>query len=79
LAFLAFLLDALRKGWQCWAFQDRLLSPLALGIAAGIAGSYGAHERGRFPWPSDATIGLAGCRPPDSHAQDVRSASGFTV
>src|SRR6266446_269382 len=38
LAFLAFLLDALRKGWQCWAFQDRLLSPLALGIAAGIAG-----------------------------------------
>jgi putative inorganic carbon (HCO3(-)) transporter len=38
LAFLAFLLDALRKGWRCWAFQDRLLSPLALGFAAGIAG-----------------------------------------
>jgi putative inorganic carbon (HCO3(-)) transporter len=38
LAFLAFLLDALRKGWQCWALQDRLLSPLALGFAAGIAG-----------------------------------------
>ena len=38
LCFLAFLLDALRKGWQCWALQDRLLSPLALGIMAGIAG-----------------------------------------
>lgn len=38
LAFLAFLLDALRKGWQCWAIQDSLLSPLALGIMAGIAG-----------------------------------------
>jgi len=38
LAFLAFLLDALRKGWQCWARQDRLLAPLALGFAAGIAG-----------------------------------------
>jgi putative inorganic carbon (HCO3(-)) transporter len=38
LAFLAFLLDALRKGWQCWVLQDRLLSPLALGFAAGIAG-----------------------------------------
>jgi putative inorganic carbon (HCO3(-)) transporter len=38
LAFLAFLLNALHKGWQCWALQDRLLSPLALGIIAGIAG-----------------------------------------
>jgi putative inorganic carbon (HCO3(-)) transporter len=38
LAFLAFLLDALRKGWQCGARQDHLLSPLALGFAAGIAG-----------------------------------------
>src|SRR5205823_677463 len=38
LSFLAFLLDALRNGWQCWARQDRLLSPLALGFAAGIAG-----------------------------------------
>jgi len=38
LAFLAFLLDALRKGWRCWACQDPILSPLALGLAAGIAG-----------------------------------------
>ncbi len=38
LCFLAFLVDALRKGWQCWALQDPLLSPLALGIMAGIAG-----------------------------------------
>jgi putative inorganic carbon (hco3(-)) transporter len=38
LAFLAFLLDALRKGWQCWVHRDPLISPLALGFAAGIAG-----------------------------------------
>ncbi|MCU1316116.1 MAG: O-antigen polymerase, partial [Candidatus Acidoferrum typicum] len=38
LAFLAFLLGALRKGWQCWVHRDSLLSPLALGFAAGIAG-----------------------------------------
>jgi O-antigen ligase len=38
LAFLAFLLGTLRKGWQCWKVQDRLLSPLALGLAAGICG-----------------------------------------
>jgi O-antigen ligase len=38
LAFLAFLLDALRKGWRCWVHRDPLLSPLALGFAAGIAG-----------------------------------------
>jgi O-antigen ligase len=38
LAFLAFLLDALRKGWRCWVYRDPLLSPLALGFAAGIAG-----------------------------------------
>jgi putative inorganic carbon (hco3(-)) transporter len=38
LAFLAFLLGSLRRGWQCWKFQDRLLSPLALGLTAGIAG-----------------------------------------
>jgi O-antigen ligase len=37
LAFLGFLLDALRKGWQCWVQRDPLLSPLALGFAAGIA------------------------------------------
>jgi putative inorganic carbon (hco3(-)) transporter len=38
LGFLAFLLDALLKGWRCWKFQDRFLSPLALGIVAGIGG-----------------------------------------
>jgi putative inorganic carbon (HCO3(-)) transporter len=38
LAFVAFLLDALRKGWRCWTRQDPLLSPLALGFAAGLAG-----------------------------------------
>jgi putative inorganic carbon (HCO3(-)) transporter len=37
LAFLAFLLDAVRKGWRCWVYQDPILSPLALGFAAGIA------------------------------------------
>jgi putative inorganic carbon (HCO3(-)) transporter len=38
IAFLAFLVDALRKGWQCWVHRDSLLSPLALGFTAGIAG-----------------------------------------
>ena len=37
-AFLAFLGGTVRKGWQCWDFGDRLLSPLALGFAAGIIG-----------------------------------------
>jgi O-antigen ligase len=38
LAYLAFLLGTLRTGWQCWKLQDHLLSPLALGLAAGVAG-----------------------------------------
>lgn len=37
-AFLAFYIGIVRKGWHCWNFQDRLLSPLALGFAAGIVG-----------------------------------------
>jgi len=37
-AFLAFFVGMVRKGWQCWNFRDRLLSPLALGFAAGIVG-----------------------------------------
>jgi putative inorganic carbon (hco3(-)) transporter len=38
LAFLAFLWVTIRKGWQCWTLKDSFLSPLALGIVAGIAG-----------------------------------------
>jgi O-antigen ligase len=38
LAFLAFVIDAFRKGWRCWTYGDPLLSPIALGFAAGIAG-----------------------------------------
>ena len=38
IAFVAFFVGTVRKGWQCWNFQDRLLSPLALGLAAGIVG-----------------------------------------
>ena len=38
LAFLGFLLGALRKGSQCWKVQDPLFSPLALGFVAGISG-----------------------------------------
>lgn len=37
-AFLAFFAGTIRKGWQCWSFQDSLLSPLALGFAAGLVG-----------------------------------------
>jgi O-antigen ligase len=39
LAYLAFLLGALRTGWQCWRSQDSLLSPIALGFVGGIAGN----------------------------------------
>jgi len=38
LAYVAFLLGTLRTGWRCWKLQDPLLSALALGFAAGIAG-----------------------------------------
>jgi O-antigen ligase len=38
LAYVAFLLGTLRKGWQTWKCGDTLLSPLALGFVAGIAG-----------------------------------------
>jgi putative inorganic carbon (hco3(-)) transporter len=38
LAFMAFFAGTVRKGWQCWNLRDHLLSPLALGFAAGIAG-----------------------------------------
>src|SRR5690242_9832358 len=38
IAFLAFFVGTVRKGWQCWNLKDSLLSPLALGFAAGIVG-----------------------------------------
>ena len=38
IAFLAFFVGTVRKGWQCWDLKDPLLSPLALGFAAGIVG-----------------------------------------
>ncbi len=38
IAYIWFLLATIRRGWQCWTFGDRLLSPLALGFAAAIIG-----------------------------------------
>jgi O-antigen ligase len=38
LAFLAFLLTTLRRGWRCWTAGHPVLSPLALGCTAAIAG-----------------------------------------
>lgn len=38
LAFVWFLLATLRRGWRCNLASDRLLSPLAVGMAAGLAG-----------------------------------------
>jgi putative inorganic carbon (HCO3(-)) transporter len=43
LAYVAFLLSILRKGWQCWKLGDSVLSPLALGLVAAIAGHM-AHQ-----------------------------------
>ena len=37
-AFLGFLLSAIYWGWRGWQLRDRLLSPLALGLAVAIAG-----------------------------------------
>lgn len=37
-AFIWFLAAALARGWACWQRRDPLLSPLALGLAAGVAG-----------------------------------------
>jgi O-antigen ligase len=38
IAYAAFLFGALRNGWRTWKAADRLLSPLALGCTAAIAG-----------------------------------------
>lgn len=38
LAFLAFLLAALRRGWRIWSLHDPFLSPVALGLVAGLGG-----------------------------------------
>jgi O-antigen ligase len=38
LAFLGFLLSAIYWGWRGWQLRDRLLSPLALGLAVAIVG-----------------------------------------
>lgn len=38
LAFVWFLLATLRRGWRCVKAYDPLLSPLAVGLAAGVAG-----------------------------------------
>ena len=38
ITFLAFFVGTVRKGWQCWNLRDPLLSPLALGFAAGLVG-----------------------------------------
>jgi len=38
LAYLWFLLSGVYRGWHCWRWQDRLLSPLGLGLAAALVG-----------------------------------------
>jgi O-antigen ligase len=37
-AFLWFLLSTIRRGWETWQKQDRLLAPLSLGLLLAIAG-----------------------------------------
>jgi putative inorganic carbon (hco3(-)) transporter len=37
-AFLWFLVSTIRRGWRLWRSGDRLISPLALGITAGVIG-----------------------------------------
>jgi putative inorganic carbon (hco3(-)) transporter len=38
LAFLFFVAFIIRRGWQCWQFKDPVLSPIALGFVAALAG-----------------------------------------
>jgi len=38
LAFVCFLLAAIRNGWRVWRTNDPLLSPVGLGVAVAIAG-----------------------------------------
>ena len=38
MAYLAFLIGAMRRGWRTWKAQDRTLSPLALGLTTAIGG-----------------------------------------
>jgi O-antigen ligase len=38
MAFLLFLITTIRRGWQSWRLNDALLSPLAIGLTAGIVG-----------------------------------------
>jgi O-antigen ligase len=37
-AFIAFLLVTVGRGWRVWRVRDRVLSPLALGLAAAVIG-----------------------------------------
>lgn len=41
IAFLLFLTATIRRGLQGWKLNDQLLSPLALGLTAGIVGQMG--------------------------------------
>jgi putative inorganic carbon (hco3(-)) transporter len=41
MTFLLFLGTTIRKGWQCWKLNDRLLSPISLGLTAGVVGRTG--------------------------------------
>ncbi len=38
LAYLWFLFSILHRGWQAWRMQDRVLSPIVLGLTAGLCG-----------------------------------------
>ena len=40
-AYVWFLVETIRRGWQCSRVNDRFLSPLALGLSAAIAGQMG--------------------------------------
>jgi O-antigen ligase len=37
-AFLWFGMATLGRGWKCWKFKDSFVSPLALGLTAGLVG-----------------------------------------
>ncbi len=72
LAYLWFLLSTLRQGWRCWKVGDNLLSPIALGLTAALAGhmvhmnleAFRGRPLTQLPWLLAALIAAMHASPP---------------
>jgi putative inorganic carbon (HCO3(-)) transporter len=67
LTFLGFLAATLRNGWHAWKRDDPLLSPIALGLTAGVLGAmahmmvdmFGSRPQVQVLWVSAGLITAA--------------------